>query len=326
MNFRIIDIENIKDSIYDIKSYLDLGFSKETLKYLLDKEVDLNEVFSLFDKRNIWIDFNYITEDLIALNQEDVIIKNINYFMRNNPSILSFKKIIKDSKIDTKLVDDFINGNPYIIITEITDNNVDYLKEEKIYDFFKILIDELLKNENKKYSDIEYINEGGYSKVYGIGSKVFKIGEGRATFNIKNNKRYLKPLYRTIIKSSYKDFCIEITEKVDTSNITDEDVYFMYKELRDEGILWLDATRSNLGRLLRDNKIYFNGIDFVDKESTGYTTDSFEILPKGSLVLLDSDRLYEADKYFETRDYNLFLATTPYERRYKKEKSSNKIK
>ena len=253
-------------------------------------------------------------------------IKNINYFMRNNPSILSFKKIIKDSKIDTKLVDDFINGNPYIIITEITDNNVDYLKEEKIYDFFKILIDELLKNENKKYSDIEYINEGAYSKVYGIGSKVFKIGEGRDTFNIKNNKRYLKPLYKTIIKSSYKDFCIEITEKVDTSNITDEDVYFMYKELRDEGILWFDATRSNLGRLLRDNKIYFNGIDFVDKESTGYTTDSFEILPKGSLVLLDSDRLYEADKYFETRDYNLFLATTPYERRYKKEKSSNKIK
>ena len=316
-----IDAKNIKGSIYEIKAAF-LYSSKETLKYLLDRKVNLEEVFDIFDRRNIYVNFNIVAESLIELNQEKIIEKYLNYFLRENTKILEFKNIIKDTKIDINMINKFINNNKDSIIIEIAGEDIDYLKEEKLYNFFKILIEELLENENKKYSDIELIGEGGFSKVFGIGGKVLKVGDKRQTYKIKNNKLFLKPLYRTSIETNYRYFCIEITEKVDTENITDEDVYQVYKQLRDDGILWDDAKKTNIGRLLKDNKIYFDGVDFVDKESTGYTTDNFEILKKGSLVLLDADHLYDVDEFFENWDYDFYCKNNSYEKRYRKEKNS----
>lgn len=320
----VIDVKNIKDSIYEIKAAF-LYSPKGVLNYLLDKKVNLEDVFTIFDRRNIYIDFNIVAQSLIDLNQEEIIEKHLNYFFRENTRILDFKNIIKNTKININKVNNFINNNKDSVIKEITEETIDYLKDEKLYNFFKILIEELLENENKKYSDIELIGEGGFSKVFGIGSKVLKVGDERRTYKIKNNKLFLKPLYRTKIETDYRNFCIEITEKVDTENITENDVYQVYKQLRDDGIYWDDAKITNVGRLLKDNKIYFDGVDFVDKESTGYTTDNFEILPKGSLVLLDVDHLYDADDFFKNRDYDFYLKNNPYELRYVKEKEENKL-
>ena len=316
-----IDAKNIKESIYEIKAAF-LYSSKETLKYLLDRKVNLEEVFDIFDRRNIYVNFNIVAQSLIELNQEKIIEKYLNYFLRENTKILEFKNIIKDTKIDINMVNKFINNNKDSIIIEIAGEDIDYLKEEKLYNFFKILIEELLENEDKKYSDIELIGEGAFSKVFGIGSKVLKVGDERQTYNIKNNKLFLKPLYRTKIETSCRNFCVEITEKVDTESINDEDVYQVYKQLREDGILWDDAGKTNIGRLLKDNKIYFNGVDFVDKKSTGYTTDNFEVLKKGSLVLIDADYLYDADEFFETLDYEFYCKSNPYEARYRKEKNN----
>ena len=317
---KIINLNNIEESIQEIEVALIL-IPKKILSFLLDKNINLDEVFEIFDKKNINIDFNNIAECLIELKQEKIIIKHINYFLRENSRILEFKKIIRGTKININLVNDFINDNEDSVIIDITQKSIDYLKKEKVYYFFKLIIEELLKNENKKYSDIEFIAEGDFSKVYGIGSKVIKVGDERRTYNIKNNKLFLKPLYRNIIKTSNRDFYVEITERVDTKGITEEDVYQVYKQLRDDGIYWDDAKKANVGRLLKDNKIYFDGVDSVDKESTGYTNDNFEILPKGSLVLLDVDHLYEADKYFEEWDYDTYFKKDIYESRYRKEKN-----
>ena len=59
---------------------------------------------------------------------------------------------------------------------------------------------------------------------------MLKIGRRREVFTKKNNKRFLQPLYREEILD--KDelnflFCIEITERVDTTNITKEDEYLI---------------------------------------------------------------------------------------------------
>lgn len=97
----------------------------------------------------------------------------------------------------------------------------------------RIIFQEILDNENKKVSDIKYAG-GVFSNVFIIGSKVIKIGE-RNTFKIENNKRFLKPLLRMIIKINNKEICIEITERV-SYDVTEEDVYLIYRKLRNKNI------------------------------------------------------------------------------------------
>ena len=134
-------------------------------------------------------------------------------------------------------------------------------------------------------------------------------------------------MYRDeILDKDDKDFlfCIEITEFVDTKNITKEDVYFIYKELRGCGFVWTDCKEDNIGRLLKDNKVYFKGIDKVDKNATGYINDNIEILKKGDLVIIDNDYIYNEEDFFN----NNHLVTSGYfyefEQRYRNE--HNKIK
>lgn len=56
-------------------------------------------------------------------------------------------------------------------------------------------------------------------------------------------------------------FYIEVVEKVDTSNkdITEEDMYNLYKNVRDLGLMWNDVAIRNVGRLLKDNSIHWQG-------------------------------------------------------------------
>ena len=120
------------------------------------------------------------------------------------------------------------------------------------------IINELLKHEGKQKEDIIKIAEGGYSSVYKIGSKIIKIGEEPQTYKLpKDSKRFLRPLIRRKIETKGKMINIEITEAVDTEGITDEDVYKIYKELREEGIIWTDAKKENLGKLRYDNVPHF---------------------------------------------------------------------
>ena len=115
-------------------------------------------------------------------------------------------------------------------------------------------------------------------------------------------------------------FCLEISEAVDMSNITNKDVYEVYKDLRDDGIIWADAKISNVGRLIFDNKIHFDGIDYVDKVGTGYLTDADYSLKKGSLVVVDNDQMYDEDEIDYIQNDNFI----PFELRYQSEKNKTK--
>ena len=206
---------------------------------------------------------------------------------------------------------------------EVSNLSIKELNEEKLYHFFDELIKELLEKENCTYDKIEFIGQGSSNKVFGIGNKVIKVGMPKEQLKMKNNKLFLQPLYRKEIYSKFNNeilFCIEITERVDTKNINEDDVYYIYKTLRDEGLIWMDHLEDNVGRLLKDNKIYFEGIDYVDSESTNYIGDNVSILPKGSLVLIDNDCIYDEKEFFKNCDYRLYEHCNKYEARYREEK------
>ena len=49
----------------------------------------------------------------------------------------------------------------------------------------------------------------------------------------------------------------EVIEKVDTNinDITKEEIYKLYKNIREIGLIWTDVKIDNVGRLIKDNKI-----------------------------------------------------------------------
>ena len=95
------------------------------------------------------------------------------------------------------------------------------LEEEKIYDFVKIVFEEICKNEHEDLLNIKQIGTGQYSKVYQIGEKVIKYEYRRDQTAIPYNKRILQPVVFQPINSlneNKKDkplFYIEVAEKVE---------------------------------------------------------------------------------------------------------------
>ena len=327
----IVDIFCRDDSLF---------FYQKCLDFFINHGVNANIIINLLDANNVAVDYNNFTLAILEKTHSTrYIINNIDCFLLNNSKLLKFKKILTSYDCRLKYddeINEYIDTHPDLIIHEIAlfDNliNDDDIEKEKYTSFLKQLVEELLQNEKLNYHDIEYLDSGYYSKVYKIGDKVLKIGNERKRFNIPFNKRFLKPLYRQNISSLDGEktlFCIEITECVDTNNITSDDVYQVYKELRDEGLIWTDCKRSNLGRLKKDNKIYFDGITSVSKNSTGYLDDNSEILKKGELVIIDNDYIFKETEFFDLYDgdYSSFAFEIfkKYENRYNREKMSRKL-
>lgn len=279
-------------------------FCNKYFEFLISIGENLDNIISYLEENKIISPYNVIVRGLIKIDGGiDIINKHLFYFLKQNNKLLELKRILKDYCFN-QIINREIDNNPYKIVEEIvsekTGLTLKNLKDERILDTLKIIIDELLINECKSYHDIIKLGDGGYSSAFLIGEKVLKIGIPRQYFNIKNNKRFLKPLYRQNIKSVLNDrilFCIEIAQMVDTSNITSEDSYKIYKELRNEGLVWLDCKEDNLGRLIKDNKIYFNEDINPSLEATGYLTENNEVLPRNELAILDNDYILTEEEF-----------------------------
>ena len=284
-------------------------------------------MFKYIEDNNIILEDNSLLNVLLN-NYKNINIKEMESIINHSTRLLDLKYILKKYNIYTELIDLInkrITNNKEMISDEILTTMISFgcIKDDIIRNTMFYIVKELSENENINYQDICILSKSGaYSTVYQIGDKVIKIGRKRGVFTKINNKRFLQPLYRDeVLDKNESDFlfCIEITEKVDTDNITKEDVYQIYKELRDQGLIWTDCKEDNLGRLLKDNKVYFRGIDKVDKVATGYLNDIDEILKKGDLVIIDNDYIYNEEEYFK----NNYLAPSEYfdefEKRYRSE-------
>lgn len=192
------------------------------------------------------------------------------------------------------------------------------------------IVDEIAENENTDISALEYIGTGTLANVYKLGNKVIKFGKNRLTDKIPYHRRILQPLIRRKVLSGFRDLYIEISEYIQPDNlITDEDAYLIYKELRDDGIIWLDAKRENLGRLEKDNIAHFCEPLYVKNETVGYIPETLrqdKPLKKGDLVIIDTDFLFR-EKDFDVTLLDRRINTDFYqicEQRYQEERISKK--
>lgn len=176
--------------------------------------------------------------------------------------------------------------------------------EEKRLEFYDILRDTLSKMDYKR---IEFIGSGHSSLTFKIDDKVIKIG--KSTVDLKKYKKDFPVLIPTLVDECHKIddkeyYTLQVTPYVDTLDIDKEDVYSVYKKLRDLGYIWNDPTIDNTGRILKD--MDYNGHHYkkgdlviIDLEDIAYV--GLEETPD---VIMEEIAIssYNPDVYnFETR-------------------------
>ncbi|MCI8346447.1 MAG: hypothetical protein HFJ12_00675 [Bacilli bacterium] len=206
---------------------------------------------------------------------------------------------------------------------------------DTISDIAVLLMDELLEENNKNnqnlgYADIRY-EKGGYSSVFIIGDKVLQIGD-REEYFLPNHRRILQPLIRTDISTLVSEeiripSTIDVSQRVDKkSAISEEELYTVYKELRDDNILWIDIKKENVGRLLKPNKKHFSKNLADDKKVKGFMREiDSDCLGVGEIVVIDKDYIYDLNiRNKEEIDISWNCLAVLFEERYEKEKNINK--
>lgn len=210
----------------------------------------------------------------------------------------------------------------------------DEKEKEECKTALDIVLREVLDETNKDYTDIEFVGEGSYSTVYRIGNKVIKFGDEILKYQIPNHRRFLQPIARanyTLEDKSVMAY-FEVTSYADTffseKEQDDEKLYQIYKELRDSGIVWIDAKWENVGKLLDDNVTKWRGqvID-VAPNSVGFSKSyEGEPLKSGDMVIIDLDYLFREDDPNLPRMIDGYSSplSIEFEEKYKREKKREK--
>ncbi len=229
------------------------------------------------------------------------------FFMHNKKELL---KVSDDILTSLEIMGDEYREDKEVI--EIVENRMGELAEQLIMkcgipfandnvkEWVEILLREVAKNEKTSVSKLKWRGGGNYSNVFLLGEKVIKIGKENAQFSIpRNMRRFIQP----VVRMEIDDLHFEVTQKVlpvKEEEVTEEERYSIYKELRDAGLCWIDSGVKNLGRLLKPNEIYVDSI----KETGGKPKRSFgpnvgiskdedvEVLGAGELVIIDLDYIY----------------------------------
>ena len=194
-----------------------------------------------------------------------------------------------------------------------------HLSDPTIKSVIKLVIRDVISNEGVKLSSVTY-SEGGYSRALFIGDKVLKIGK-RATTYFPNNPYIIAPLLRRELKHNLESCFIEVTERVDTNiNVSTSDLYELYKNMRDLGLVWTDIKGENVGRLKSDNIIHWNReLSPSDNVLTFSDKRGDKVLHAGDLVLLDADFIFsEDDSNIDYTDNKAIV--NEFEKRYQSEK------
>lgn len=259
--------------------------------------------------------------DLFRL-KKTIITKSLNLGYSEKETEEIIKKIKK--KIETKK-EEYVKitiNNLYIplatckMIEEL--DEIDIKKLDTIYDIVYLIIDDISKNEEVNISEMNILSKGSYSYVLEIGNKVLKIGSTRKTKTFPNNPYIITPLLRKEfpVNDNLSVF-VEVTEKVDTkSYISEEELYQLYKKVRDLGLYWTDVDYRNVGRLLKDNKPNWRQkLPLTDERLKLQPYRGNDLLKKGEVAIIDSDYIFEN----KPASYNKIGLEIEFERRYQNE-------
>lgn len=288
-------------------------------------------------------------KNLLEFLKEKEIINLIRYDLKYLPK-KELKEFINEVRNNKKYLEEIFNNiesYTYFLTILKEASNSDYFLEikekckDKIYSVIyginsnkfinsdyknslELILNECLEKTSTKLEDIEYLREGVTSKVYKIGSLVLKVGFSRYVHEIPNSDKILYPLLRR--KINVLNLYLEISDLTDTKNITDDDVYKVFKELMDDGIVWIDARKDNLGKLLKDSNSY--GI-YINENSVGLKGKCDNNRKKGDFVVIDTDLLfYDGNvpwNYLNNQGVNLSYYNKMMDK-YISEKSKRKLK
>lgn len=304
INEKNID-EYIKNNICKIMVGLNdefniLEFVKENIKINECKEyikTNFSEILTKVDyNRAKFIEIlDYIPE------KEELIAENRNEFLENYKG----KDEIQVAKEVLEEPSKYVEKNFHRIISKITELKDSNNEQRKLLQSIELIVKEIAEFENVVLEDIKYIGRGGSSNVLEIGNKILKTGFIRYGYEIPYHPRILESVLRHKVEDSSYFYFIELLEKVDTKNISDEDVQKVYNDLRNDGILWYDVKANNIGRLLKSNEIHFYDDYKITDEQRGIKRSNInkKILPKGELVVLDLEYLV-LSKELKIKGYN----------------------
>ncbi len=287
----VLDDFTLHDILNKIKD------NEEVMNYVIDKYL-INSTISIkltsfLLKNNLYIDKVYQNFDNIISNNIKDLYELKKQGTLNEEASTKISKIVQNNK-------EYLNNTIEDILKEIYGEKFNSKDFKVGIDTIKIIIKELCQNENKTYGDIEYLGKGTFSYVLAVGDKVLKIGIKRYTDSFPNNPYIITPLLRESIKINKENkIFLEVTERVDTkTEVTTEELYQLYKKIRDLGLVWTDVAKRNVGRLKKDNIVHWN-------TPLSPTDEALELkkyinapqLKKGDLIILDADHIYEGYKY-----------------------------
>lgn len=230
----------------------------------------------------------------------------ISKIIENVIFVLSNRRVVKKIDLDERKIENF---SKYIknILTQLYE---DFITRKD--------------SKNNIRQDIECVGLGFTFITFRVGDNVIKFGKSEHPNSpLKIQSPYQVPLY---IRESYEigdkvHFRVEVSPYVDTNNISYEDLYKTYSNIRDLGYIWNDPKEENMGRII--------GVEGCNIGGKNYKP--FTYLKKGDLVLIDLDDIAYVGQ--ETSDIvleeismmsynkNVYI----FETRYMEEKKNNKI-
>ncbi len=258
-------------------------------------------------------------------NNKKIIYDNLPLFIENAQNLYGLMNFVKNDSNALLQVKEYIDNNEEKAINSIfceTEHLVK-IKNSTLKEIIKLVVLDVMKNEEVKFSDITY-NGGGFSRVLLIGNKVIKLGD-RIVKTFPNNPYIISPLLRKELEFDNERCFVEVTERVDTSEIaSEEELYQLFKKLRDLKLVWTDIKSANVGRLTKENIIHWkNSLNPTEKVLGLDTRRGETILKEGDLVILDADFIYDENDLNIDYSNNKFLYEK-FEERYQNEKKELK--
>lgn len=302
------NIDSLINTLYNHDTMKPFFEKNETIKYILD---------------NIqYDDFELVINDSSIKQQaQNFIHENFDYILENYPTnkIVPIYEYMDLDEHELKKIDKYFSNRKQELFSEILTKtlslkgNVDKNQLQTLLEIVTKIVDRVLKKENCKITDIQILMSGAFSNVLRIGDTIIKVGIPRKTYNIPNDKRILQPHIRKDLRDEFGiEATIEVSDRVDTDiSLSEDQLYAIYKDMRDRGIVCADFKYDNIGKLLKPNTPRNN-------TSTGLTGEIFETLNPGDYVLIDTDFIYKEN------DPNLNLSSdlsSKFESRYKKEQA-----
>lgn len=255
-------------------------------------------------------------------DNKQIVYDNLHLFIENSQNLYDLLDFIKDNPEAYSKTKKYIDEHEDDAINSIFCETGDLVKitEPTIKELIRLIVLEVAKNEAVNLSDINY-NGGGFSRVLLIGEKVVKIGS-RFTKTFPNNPYIISPLLRQEFNINGESCFVEVTERVDTTtDINTEDLYQLFKNLRDLGLIWTDIKQGNVGRLRRDNVIHWNDpLEPSDAVLCLENKRGNAILEAGDLVILDADFIYD-ENASDINYTNHRALVEQFETRYQREKA-----